>query len=1010
VIASSLLAVALLLQAGPARAVGAQFGLEFAIDAPWRLEPVNGTYGPIPIVITFHDAIFESTRSPLFLEYSFLTPILVGKVTEVIVEERLAAQSLSTRILPTQLREIERKNWLSTKEQEPLHDTCRPFLGQNCDALLDISPSHEWHAMFWYTPKASVAPGRNIHLVVTLRTNDNGLNREWVNMLVVHAGDAPLPRFGNNWLYGDLHYHSQMTDNEGESGYSYRNVVRALGAMGMDFVFATDHASNGSQKDGQTSALRCGGVNGAPCTTDGQTCQSGGQTLTCKLVSGTEARDLNPSRFAAAKTILYGPDGANQAVQRDADTNGLARFRAAGILPQIYMGEEVDAWPEMSSAERQSGSIKIGNGLQYFWYLGGGDCRDPHTPNDLSECQSKYTVANDGGFLLLDEQGMPIEELIDENLPNLAAEALKLVVPDKTDPHPSRQHMVYLPRSNSLTAEGFIGSNTGEFGGAGKRLPDVLREVEAGGFAFLAHPLENASSGNSSGSNAGPDVVPYSDRALDRAWRSPGVLGLQLWNENSAQTTGPRQEGDKIVDDSNGRISFLWPFSQTRFPWVWRPGVGTVVVDGQLSHGGFTWDRYLRKGLQPAQTSTLAWLPSGQPRKWFIAGGSDAHGDLNYRRHGRPCKDRWCEFPVSDTAIGKPRNLVRVMAPPTGGRHGNRQVIDALAAGAFSVTDGPALRIAIDRNASGKIEDTDLQMGAIFDLYPGEHIPLLVEWKSTPEFGEIRDIDVYLGNALRTFAPNPHGPLGAPTSATTDVGFYRTDPSGVLKIKPASAAAKEGLAKLFLTPAQFGLVATGNPLFYVRAFARTTLDPFTTTCPAGERCDPREAFTNPIWGRYHAFCPILADANQATLTATPTNRAAPSAARLSRVTGALATARTTTTTSTATTATPTSTPTSAPTSAPITGTAAHVDGATIVEATALPHQGARDQDGNNFPDACERDIPNPCPLTALTGGSTLDSGGTSGTSGSKPPPASSCRFIVAAPPVLTISTPTTTSR
>lgn len=63
-----------------------------------------------------------------------------------------------------------------------------------------------------------------------------------------------------------------MTDNEGESGYAYRNVVRALGAMGLDFVFATDHASNSVQIDG-----------------------------------AGEARDLTSLRYIAAKEIMNGP-------------------------------------------------------------------------------------------------------------------------------------------------------------------------------------------------------------------------------------------------------------------------------------------------------------------------------------------------------------------------------------------------------------------------------------------------------------------------------------------------------------------------------------------------------------------------------------------------------------------------------------------------------------------------------------------------------------------------------
>src|SRR6185295_9418090 len=81
---------------------------------------------------------------------------------------------------------------------------------------------------------------------------------------------------------------------------------------------------------------------------------------------------------------------------------------------------------------------------------------------------------------------------------------------------------------NSLTQNGWIASDTTRFGGGGKRLEDVLREVESNrGYAFLAHPLVNGHPGG-----PGPDVVPYSDAALDRAFRSPAILGLEFWNED----------------------------------------------------------------------------------------------------------------------------------------------------------------------------------------------------------------------------------------------------------------------------------------------------------------------------------------------------------------------------------------------------------------------------------------------------------------------------------------------
>src|SRR5881397_610738 len=63
---SGLLALVILLSPQSALTVNGQWGVVFAIDAPWRLEPIPGrtgySYGSIPIVIMFRQAINEMGR------------------------------------------------------------------------------------------------------------------------------------------------------------------------------------------------------------------------------------------------------------------------------------------------------------------------------------------------------------------------------------------------------------------------------------------------------------------------------------------------------------------------------------------------------------------------------------------------------------------------------------------------------------------------------------------------------------------------------------------------------------------------------------------------------------------------------------------------------------------------------------------------------------------------------------------------------------------------------------
>jgi hypothetical protein len=880
---ASLALMATLSMAGVALALNGQIGVEFAVDAPWRIEPTVGpdgslTYAAIPIVIEFADANFEADRGSLgSLAYP---QIFIGSLKGLRIREYAEDQpdviAATTFIPASEFQEIERKIPMSTKNSEPSHELCRPIEGQDCSGILDITKAHEFHAAAWYRPKLPVTPGRNILLQVSAiterttpglpeeGTDDNWsledagdeesprtqtTQREFINYVAVHAGDAPLPRFGNDWLYGDFHYHSQGTDNDGESGYSYRNVVRALGATGMDFVFATDHASDGVQ-----------------------------------AATGGEARDLNVHRFASAKRIIYGPDGANEAIKREAAAAGFARVAQGGVWPQIYMGEEVDSWPEISAEEYADRVIYYGDHLTYPWAKV-GDCEEE---TDTAPCQSTYAKPSGvrNSYQVYDQQGIPL----------------------RPETHPTRQHIVYFPASTSDNAAGFVSSSTGPYGGASKRLPQVISEIERGGVAFLAHPLEESSPGGP----IGPDIVPYSDLQLTDAWRSEAILGLEFWNENT-RTESRSEDADEVMDRETentfaplsdthriSRYHFKWPFHKHRInapKWSWET---FNLVQGTAKHlyqGAVTWDRYLRKGVDRQQTSTVSWLRRGEPRKWFMSGGSDAHGDFNYRRAGRMgCGTlklgRWCDDKLNDTAIGNPRNLISmtgrrtgaVVAPEAGvagtgpKQYANRQVIDAIRTGNFSVADGPVVRVLVDQNRNGIVEDTDFPMGSVVDFYPGEYIPILVEWISTPEFGPVAQVDLYVGNKHATFAVEDHGPVIVADypGANKKLGAYSADTSGALQVKLADnngvfnrpgldpKIRYHGVARIFVAPGQFQLAESEGELFYVRAFAKT-IRPINDwfhdrNCKkysgeGGNKCGDRFAYANPVWGRYHKTCP-----------------------------------------------------------------------------------------------------------------------------------------------------------
>ena len=785
--------------------------MEFALDAPWRLEPqVDGgttTYGPIPITAVVHDANFSNkSLSPGDKRVGIFVRL---EIAEEWLDDRGERVRILSRVSPQRLQELEIKRRISKVGDEPPRLTCKPKNNPCPDFFFNVSDTNEWHASHWYKMKGPLTPGRDVHLTVTMISkfelpNNAFQERRWTNFLKVHLGQEPLPRFSKEWAYGDFHYHSQMTDNEGESGYSYRNVLRAIGAMGLDFVFATDHASGGRQH-----------------------------------ASGDEARDLNKTRFGRAKEILYGTNGVNSATVSEAISAGsVPVYKKLHRMPQIYMGEELDAVPIVSDAERNAAAIGYGDGQKYIF------CKKlPANTTPVPVCPEMFTTkVGSNLWSIKDKQGAVLTSLFS-----------------------SRQHVIYFPNDTRPNATGWIADFTGKFGGAKRFLTEFGPEISKFGMGFLAHPTE----GSKVDSDHAPDIIPYSTVALDTAWQYSGILGLQLWNEdanNSEKGSGLNEISpsnypfmvDRLVNGKKQVIYHLpWPqdtFTKN-FPWQWRNRlvkrhdangkemdtrgkIREVTTNASVHHGLVTWDRYLRKGLNPNATAGLKWL-DGTPRKWFAAGGSDGHGDFNYRRQGHPDGgftglDAWTDRPVNDTAIGKPRNLVLAGDPLGDFRE---QLMEGIKNGRFSVTNGPALSISVRTRRTSRAE-----MGSTVHVYPNELVPVRVDWKSTTEFGPMKFVELYVGNMDQTFViggkgiqRDIQGGLRFPYTKRYGLkanGEANTSPLPISTLP--SEVQKSGSMTYMLNLRHFDAVANGHDKLYVRAIIRNE---------SGDR----QAISNPIW-------------------------------------------------------------------------------------------------------------------------------------------------------------------
>lgn len=867
---------------------GIEGTFEAGLDAPWRMEPAvlrTGAidYGSIPIQLSIHDANDVHRDSGRFEDadggasmYPHPSTPTIGRFCDITVEETTEDGVVTAVLGESDLVEIESTTGPWTPGGlPPPHTICRPANGP-CAAALDVAPTSEWHTGTWYLPKGKMTPGKDIPLTLRARLTRKSDGScasasaddfmTITNHVRVHLGEAPLPRFDNRWLYGDLHYHSQGTDNEGESGYHYRGVLRAIGALGVDFAVASDHASSSEQI--------------IDIDVDDYLIGIGFDS------TGGVLRDMNRARFNAMQGLLWDPNGVNAGALAAGPPGWAPQgYRSHTVIPQLFLGGEVDAIPEVSKDWDGKG-FRFGNDLRFdVGKLCGGYDHDGII--DWGSCELSDLLKPVGDRVLIrDVQGIHQFDF-------------------------GRTHLVYLPRTQR---DAFVGSFTGRYGGASRRLAAdfdgqqaLLPEIERKGYTFLAHPVPNGSCPDklhgdprpngaqlrtSMNGGEGPDVVPYSDATLDDAFKSQAVLGLQLWNEDTRLCTSVGNGDAKEIGFKGPGVGF-WGFSVGELENYERYGFKTGVfelspyfkretgefqswttsVEWTLHHGAKTWDEQLAKGLDLVQTSALPWLPSGDPRRVFIAGGSDAHGDFNYRREGYVSGTTT----ISDTALAKVRNLVFVGPPdPYTFTHSQRQVFDALATGNFSVTDGPALRIAIDRNGNGVIDDADTPMGGIVELNGEATLPVLVEWMSTPEFGPVSSVQLYVGvqsgdatnnRASATYAVKAHGPRSSGIADSDVVSSYdsngRTyalmkdgytiDPTGLLAI--AGAPSMSGTRRINLPVAAFEAgKGIGPDRLYVRAFAATAMkDQAACLSNEGESerrvgaCIRRYAFANPVW-------------------------------------------------------------------------------------------------------------------------------------------------------------------
>ncbi|MBN2543026.1 T9SS type A sorting domain-containing protein [bacterium] len=117
------------------------------------------------------------------------------------------------------------------------------FIKEYDPIIEDLDVAH-WDTIVFIPLPGSYRPGQTLFLKATIDYEDGApWSESFSKVLAVKIGNSELPKF-DNWYMGDCHFHTSFTVNPYEFGGTYSMVYHCARAMGVDFVTATDHASD----------------------------------------------------------------------------------------------------------------------------------------------------------------------------------------------------------------------------------------------------------------------------------------------------------------------------------------------------------------------------------------------------------------------------------------------------------------------------------------------------------------------------------------------------------------------------------------------------------------------------------------------------------------------------------------------------------------------------------------------------------------------------------------------
>lgn len=246
-----------------------------------------------------------------------------------------------------------------------------------------------------------------------------------------------------------------------------------------------------------------------------------------------------------------------------------------------------------------------------------------------------------------------------------------------------------------------------------------------GGLGYAAHPTQSL-----------PDVIQggaWLEGDVGAALQLPAFRGLQLWNM--------RQSADKTTSDNFDPNS---PGGLNPFPILEPCAPSSSCYPHFLVDAVAMFDHWA--------SALIAARPTRS--RFFMIGGSDAHGDLNYTTSTGASMSLSL---LTDSAFGKVRTVVFARSLSAD------DVLEALREGRAVITDGPMMTLGLDRTGDGTLDQLeDAHVGSRVVVAPEATVDLIIKWQSTVEFGGIDSLRLYEGTGSTDTQPREYDLLADP--------------------------------------------------------------------------------------------------------------------------------------------------------------------------------------------------------------------------------------------------------